>query len=169
MILFVCGLIVMLLFLIRIFVFVVQVVGKSMEPSFQDGDWVLALRYWPDCWLHRKQIVIWELPLKYNLDFETQVSQKRFYIKRITGLSGELITSRVVAASSFQDKAEIVTGKDTSCVWHIPPDHCFVEGDSRGYDSTVIGPIPTSFIRGIVLFRFRRKAVVTAMDQAQSQ
>ena len=39
--------------LMRVFLFLVRVDGWSMMPGFQDGDLVLALRYWPARWLRR--------------------------------------------------------------------------------------------------------------------
>jgi len=145
--------------LLRIFLFLVRVEGWSMFPTFQDGDLLLALRCWPRRRLRRGQIVVWQPPPEKQPDSVRQLARGVRFVKRITGLPGDRVTVHPLpipfpktGANSFGDESPLQ-------VWDVPADHCFVQGDSTGFDSRLIGPIPIKAVRGLVLSRIRRGAV----------
>jgi signal peptidase I len=149
--------ILILFILVRTFLFLIQVEGWSMYPTYHHGDRLLALRFCPHRWLRRGQVVVWNLPQKLAWSFNPDPGGSKMYIKRIIGLSGDEVTAPIV---QFPDplEGEILVDeiKQELKNWHVPAGHCFVKGDSPGFDSTVFGSIPLHCIRGVVLARLRR-------------
>lgn len=41
--------------------------------------------------------------------------------------------------------------------WHIPSEHYFVQGDSWGLDSSIVGPIPFHALYGVVITKLKRR------------
>ena len=156
------------LLLMRLFLFLVRVDGWSMAPTFQDGDLLLALRHWPAHLLRRGQIVVWQ-PLEEGplVPRSSQFPRPGYFIKRITGLPGDDVPVHSPGAPSHIERNP--NGESVLRVWHVPPGHCFVQGDSPGYDSSVIGPIPMDYVRGVVILKIRRKTVssMPATDLAE--
>lgn len=153
-----------LLVLARALFFLVHVDGWSMYPALEDGDHVLALRHRPAHRLHKGQIVVWELPpgpspvpgLSCTLSAVEGADSNRF-IKRITGLPGDTVIVLTPELRWPPGLAAMRQDGQISRVWHIPPGHCFLQGDSFGLDSTSLGPLPFHCIRGIVLAKLWRR------------
>jgi signal peptidase I len=147
-----------LFILIRIFLFLVQVEGWSMYPTYQPGDRLLALRYFPDRWLRRGRVVVWKMPPRLLMRSMPKGMGSKLYIKRIIGLPGQEVTVPVV---QLPDPVEGVVWMDEAKQelksWHIPAGHCFVKGDSPGFDSTFFGSLPLSAVRGLILVRLPRR------------
>lgn len=162
LVLFICPLISILAFclLTRILFFLVSVDGQSMCPALNDGDRVLAFRHWPARWLRKGQIVV--LRFKPTQWYPVHHSDDtKLFIKRVVGLPGDIVVvthpwELPEPERRANHPAHDVQGQS---IWHIPPRHCFVRGDSPGFDSTIAGPVPFRAIRGIFLMKLTRKTL----------
>jgi len=152
--------VVILFILARTLLFLVQVEGWSMYPAFHHGERVVSLRFWPRHWLHRGQIVVWQMPAERQPLSMPKSMGGTLYIKRLVGLPGDVVTVdlsewpeplQAMQKSAYDDQGRRI--------WHVPTGHCFVKGDSPGFDSTIAGPIPFHALRGIVLTKLPRKTV----------
>jgi signal peptidase I len=147
--------------LARVLFFLVKVDGQSMYPTLNDGDWVLVLRCLTHRLLRQGQIVVWNLPSTMIWVYKKKFISAGPFIKRIVGLPGDEVVALVV---KLPEQIDVVKQVDQEKMeelqrWHIPTGHCFVKGDSPGFDSTIAGPIPFHAIRGIVLVKMPRKTV----------
>jgi len=143
--------------LVRTFLFLVQVEGWSMYPAYHHGDRLLALRFYPHHWLRRGQVVVWNLPPKLAWSFNPNPGVSKMYIKRIIGLPGDEVAAHVAQLHDpLEGEMLIDEAKQDLKSWHIPEEHCFIKGDSLGFDSTTFGPLPLHCIRGVILARLRR-------------
>lgn len=150
--------ILVLFILSRIFLFHVQVLGWSMYPALHHGDRLLAWRYFPRRWLRRGQIVVWKLPSKLYRTSDTEPIGPDLYVKRILGMPGDEVTAPVVRLPDPVDgKVLMDRAKQELKKWHIPEGHCFVKGDSPGFDSTVFGLLPLHALRGVILLKLPRR------------
>jgi signal peptidase I len=145
--------------LARILFFRVNVVGLSMYPALNDGDQVLALRYWPTRWLRKGQIVVlqFELTEWFSL-MNFKLPDNTLCIKRLLGLPGDDMTipSQEILQPPCRSYHQMLDDQGQR-TWHIPLGHCFVKGDSPGFDSTIVGPIPFHTIQGVVLTILTKK------------
>lgn len=147
-----------LFILIRTFLFLVQVEGWSMYPTYQPDDRLLALRYFPQGWLRRGQIVVWNMPPHLLMTSKSEAVRSKLYIKRIIGLPGdEVIVPVVRLPDPVEGEIWLDEAKQELKSWHIPSGHCFVKGDSTGFDSTLFGPISFHALRGLILIRLPRR------------
>lgn len=129
--------------------------GESMEPSFENGEWLLVdkLSYRfssPD----RGDVIIFDPP--GNSD--------QPYIKRIIGMPGEYIEIRNGRIYISNDKGDFeyventdfddITSSNKS--WEIPENSYFVLGDNRNNssDSRAFGSVPEGNIIGRVWIRY---------------
>jgi signal peptidase I len=168
-----------LLFLLRRFLVIITVCGRSMEPTLTDGDRVLLLR--SRLFLRRKQIVVCRSPdLPSARQMEENGEQIRglvtdkvaryfrpsgkqpYYIKRLWGLGGDRIEmpfAEVTARARPQTISSPEQDDKGNFIWQIPAGYCFVKGDSiYSYDSTSWGPIHLACLVGIVLWQLPRRA-----------
>lgn len=132
---------------------IVQVEGPSMWPTLKNGDRVLALRYWPARWLRRGQIIVTRFPPhgQYQV-FHPKAARGAVFIKRVAGLPGDTVVTHLTdLPDPLRSDAQLEHDSQGNRVWHIPPSHYFVRGDSLGHDSAIAGPIPFRYLRGIVL------------------
>jgi signal peptidase I len=142
---------------IRVFIFQPFFVkGQSMEPNFENGDYLLvdeiSYRFKEP---QRGDVVVFKYP--------NDVSQR--YIKRIIGLPGETIEIKDGKIDIFNQQGEsilketnylsenIFTTGDTNIT--LKQDEYFVLGDNRlaSADSRRWGPLPRKDIIGRVVFR----------------
>ena len=137
----------------RLFFFLADVDGYSMLPTLQDGDRVLALRLWHTGWLRKGQIIVTRyVDTPWNTAWHFPEEQATRYIKRIIGMPGDTVTTRLSdIPEPLQEEYRSQYDAHGRRLWHIPPGYCFVRGDSFGLDSTVIGPIPIRAVQGIMV------------------
>lgn len=146
-----------LLIVARTFFFLIQVEGWSMSPTYLPGDRLLALRYFPRRWLSRGRIVVWKLPSGLPMSSMANTMRTQLYIKRVVGLPGDEVIAPVVKLPEAGEAAEQMVDGQELRTWHIPVGHCFVKGDSPGFDSTMFGPLPLHALKGIILIRLPRR------------
>ena len=152
--------VVALLIVLPIRYFVVQpffVMGASMEPNFQNGDYLIIdeISYRVDN-PQRGDVIVFHYPL----------NPRQYYIKRIIGLPGEVVVlskDGVVIKNKehpegFMLKEDYLEGRPVSYKSKsvvLGDDEYFVMGDNRmaSSDSREWGPLPKKFIVGKVLLR----------------
>lgn len=141
-----------------------QVFGPSMQPTFHQGDRVIALRHKT---VKRNDVVILDAPDEPG----------ELYIKRVIGLPGETVESKndkmyingkylaqpylkeykskmpagQLLTNNFTLKNDTATNRNT-----VPKDSYFVMGDNRtvSKDSRMIGFIKKKKIEGVVVLRY---------------
>lgn len=149
--------------LLRNFLFLVEVNGWSMYPTFNHGDRVVAVRFWPSRRLRRGQIVVCRFPPEWQPQFMPKPIGRELYIKRIVGLPGEVVATDISELpeplQAMQKSAYDDQGRR---IWHVPTGHCFVKGDSFGLDSRTVGPVPFHALRGLVFVRLPRRKTIPA-------
>lgn len=148
-----------LLIIVPIRYFVIQpffVLGASMEPTFQNGDYLIIdeLSYIlgkPQ----RGDVIVFHYP--YNT--------KQFYIKRIVGLPGETVSldaNGIMIKNSehpegFALQEQYIPTKEEygNKAVMLGPDEYFVMGDNReaSSDSRSWGPLKREFVVGKVFVR----------------
>mgnify|MGYP005852872509 CR=1 FL=1 len=146
-----------LLVITRAFLFLVQVEGWSMSPTYLPGDRLLALRYFPRRWLRRSRIVVWKMPSELLMSSMSDAMPTQLYVKRIVGLPGDEVIAPVVRLPEAGEAAEEMVDGQELRTWRIPAGHCFVKGDSPGFDSTMFGPLPLHALKGIILVKLPRR------------
>lgn len=140
---------------------VVTVEGKSMSPTLNHGDHVLALRYWSARWLRTGRIVVvapWGLPSR-TVAATDGVTFTPF-IKRIVGMPGDTLITTIHDLDSVV-RTRLLPFHDShgKRVWHIPPEHIFVRGDYpiSLFDSLFWGPIPCKSVIALVIMKLPRR------------
>jgi signal peptidase I len=149
------GLIVSSLVLLRSLFLFITIEGASMSPTLESRDRVLVLRTWAARRLKKGSIVLLKNP--------ASSSPEDTIIKRIVAMEGDIYTASlsVVPASSPDDQP--VPDDAGRRSWHIPLGQVFVCGDhlAASRDSREWGPIPLSFIQGVLVHQFKRKEQVS--------
>ncbi len=145
--------------LIRAFLFQPFFVkGQSMEPNFDDGNYLIVDRITPMLSsFERGEVIVFRAP----------INKSDFYIKRIIGLPGERVVIKngqikiynkshkdgfILDESPYLGKNIITSGEiDVT----LSKDEVFVLGDNRNvsYDSRMWGPLHIRDIIGIVRLR----------------
>jgi len=151
----------LLLVVVRTALVVVRIENWSMAPTLEDGDRVLAWRYWPACWLRKGQVVlVWPWPSPSTS--RQALGRLGFtpFIKRVAGLPGDTLVTALTDLAEIH-RSDVQQAHDSSGhrTWHIPPGHLFVRGDNPvgGNDSLTWGPIPFRSVVGVVLMRLPGK------------
>lgn len=170
----------LLLLLLRRFLVIVTVQGRSMEPTLFSGDRVLLLRLRCQWVFQQGQLVV----CQYARDMPTNIlknkqavnglaprqrekwvemaTRQTYYIKRLWGLGGAQVVIPALDLPMHPSQKYESLDRDSvgNFVWQVPPGHCFVKGDhaAYSYDSTSWGPIPISHIVGIVLLKLPQRA-----------
>lgn len=133
--------------------------GASMEPNFQDSQYLIvdeiSYRFAPP---ERGQVTVFRYPL----------DPQEYFIKRVIGLPGEQIKfkdGRVIIFNAdhpqgfiLEEKylpVNLTTFNQNEEKINIGPNEYFVLGDNRNSskDSRSFGPVNSSFIVGKILFR----------------
>ncbi len=150
------------------FIVVISITGTSMEPTFSSHDRVVVIRSTWKRLLQRGRVVVGissktPLPLGYT-------HPESFFIKRVTGLPGEVIITHRSEALPFLDLMNQSIAYDAEGYhrWYIPPSHYFLRGDSRGVDSLVWGPVPHHALIGIVLAKLPNGSKIHATMSPKS-
>ena len=128
-----------------------EIKGRSMFPTFENGQRVVVLKAFYD--IEREDIVV----------FTSKDDRAKDLIKRVVGLPGE--TVRIVAGQVYINGVELPeayarhTDRDRNerpLERRIPPGHYYVLGDNRpdSHDSRSFEEIPAVNIKGKVLFRW---------------
>ena len=138
--------------ILRFTLMVATVISQSMSPTLEIGDRVLALRYWPACWLCKGQIVLFWLPVGYHIH-QYEPYGVTPLIKRVAGLPGDTLdvtglSSSPNAGDNFQNGRLI-----------IPPGHFGVRCDLEigGSASPTFGPIPFDNLLALVIMKLPRR------------
>lgn len=121
-----------------------QVRGSSMEPTLQDGQYLVVSKL--TYWLHppeRGDVIVFHPPSSVSDD----------YIKRIIGLPGEKIEIRsgeVQVDGVLLDEPYVAKHSSYSDSWSLGQNEYFVLGDNRGNssDSHTWGTLPRENIIG---------------------
>lgn len=136
--------------------FFTLVKGISMEPNIRDGEYVIALKYWPKVRLRKGLVVICKPKCTH---------ESYSYVKRIAGTPGERIVIELSVYERMLIPGEIYIrtyAPDGKGVWSIPDNSYFVLSDYVGFDSKVWGPISVQEIEGIVIGRIRNRNIKIA-------
>lgn len=131
--------------LIRTVVQNYRIEGHSMDPNFQDGEYLLVnkLAYRIGDY-QRGDVVVFHYPNDPSRDF----------IKRIIGLPGETVEIRggtvYIDGQPLQEPYETVPINYERAPVLVEPDHLYVLGDNRPYssDSHQWGLLPTDLVIG---------------------
>lgn len=133
------------------------VVGESMEPNFQDGNYLLV---------NQISYAIGDPKRGDVVVFKAPPEPETNYIKRVVGLPGETVRlegGRYVIANDERpdgftlDEPYEVEGTRTQAdggqtSWELGPDEYFMAGDNRlpgkSSDSRSWGPVPEDFLIG---------------------
>lgn len=135
-----------------------QVDGKSMEPNFHNGEYILtdkiSYRIHPP---KRGDVVVFHSPQDERVDF----------IKRILGVPGDTIkvekgyvylNGTKIQEDYVNDPGQVLAGKflRESSEIEVPPGQYFVMGDNRNHssDSREWGFVSTGGIVGRAFFRY---------------
>ena len=148
------GFILLAAFILKFFVVTPFIVdGESMEPTYQDGQYLLvnqlSYRFGKP---HRGDVVIFKAPPEPSEN----------YIKRIVGMPGETVELRdgalylyndqhrggVKLSEPYTESGQRTLSESEQNRWELGPDQYFVAGDNRGpgksSDSRAWGPVPRS-------------------------
>lgn len=139
----------------------IRVDGRSMEPSFQDGDYVIVNKLaYRSGELDRGDVIVFPFPLNEEEDF----------IKRIIALPGDRLT--IVRGDIFLNGNRInedyllsdASGDMDEII--VPLGTVFVMGDNRNdsSDSRVWGPLLISEIIGKAVYRYWPFNAIGAVD-----
>jgi len=144
--LFIIGVVLSLLIVLRNSLFIATVISQSMLPTFNIGDRVLAIHHWPICWLRKGQIVIVRpvttAPTVHFEPFRIIPS-----VKRVVGMPGDVIT--------YSPSSSIIEKSGIFLKLVVPKNYFYVCGDSYLRDNipTKLMSIPYDNLIGMVLIR----------------
>jgi len=129
----------------------IRVDGRSMEPNFHDGDYVIV---------NRLAFRLGELQRGDVIVFPYPINREEDYIKRVIGLPGDSISIRdgvVILNDSVLDEDYLdMLPRGDMAERVVPEGHAFVMGDNRNdsSDSRIWGPLNVEDIIGKAVFRY---------------
>ena len=139
----------------------IRVDGRSMEPSFQDGDYVIVNKLaYSSGELDRGDVIVFPFPLNTEEDFIKRIiGLPGDHLKIVRGdifLNGQRITEDYLLTNASGDMEEII----------VPQGTVFVMGDNRNdsSDSRVWGPLQISEIIGKAFYRYWPFNAIGAID-----
>ena len=115
----------------------VSVHGDSMAPELRHGDRALAIRV-PPATVRRGQVVVGRIPADFDDDPELAVHRPPYFVKRVLGVGGDLVTE--------PDGAQLWGPHRTYYLWGEAP---------FSVDSATLGPVGAERVVGVVLARVR--------------
>lgn len=129
----------------------IRVDGNSMQPSFQDGNYVIVNKLaYRDGGLERGDVVVFPFPLNREEDFIKRViglpGDRVMVIRGDVFINGQRIQEDYLLAEPRGDMEELI----------VPQGTIFVMGDNRNdsSDSRVWGPLSIDEIIGKAIFRY---------------
>ncbi|MBN1420151.1 MAG: signal peptidase I [Planctomycetes bacterium] len=139
-----------------------EVNGRSMEPTFHDGEKVMVHKLSPGIFpIHRGDIIIFASPTDPGRDL----------IKRVIAVGGDDVRLRggrvyVNGEEVHEDYAYADRGYARDFRDHVPEGHYFVLGDNRAIslDSRRFHAIPASLVKGKVFLRWWPLSQLRAFD-----
>lgn len=141
---------------LRTFIFSSNLVkGESMQPTFEENDRLIALKF----------PLFFTDPKKGDVVIVQSPFEKKQYIKRVVGNPGDdielhdghfYINGELYKENYIQNGLETLAEDENH--WILDDDEFFVVGDNRlpgaSMDSRYFGPIEKKAVNGIVKFRF---------------
>jgi signal peptidase I len=137
-----------------------QILGVSMEPTLENGQYVLVDKISPHFSDYKRgDVVVLEPPAGYD-----ENGSNVPFIKRVVGVGGD--TVEVKAGAVYVNGAKlnepyVYAGEETDpltsqSVWQVPAGYLFVMGDHRdeSEDSRLFGPISESTVIGRAWLRY---------------
>lgn len=125
---------------------IVKVQGSSMRPTFHNGDTLIAVRI-PHFLIRAGSVVISRSPIQASAGavpwpISAMRASDLWVVKRVRATPGQLVPHDASAQPARE---------------RLAPRQYFLQGDAPdSLDSRHWGPVPSSHIRGIVLFRWPR-------------
>lgn len=137
-----------------------QIVGVSMEPTLENGQYVLVDKISPHFSDYKRGDVVVLQPPPGVDENGSNVP----FIKRVVGVGGDTVEVKdgaVWVNGAKLNEPYVYTGEETDpltsqSVWQVPPGYLFVMGDHReeSEDSRLFGPIPESTVIGRAWLRY---------------
>lgn len=140
--------------------------SASMEPTLPKHSYVLSVPA-PSTsdYLHRGAVISFDVTTSYPVGLYAQTpGKKKFtFLMRVVGLPnekiefqrGNLVVNDVPVAETYASLSGLsAVALQSTPALTIPADSVYVLGDNRGNsnDSRFSGPVPISFIRGLVRY-----------------
>jgi signal peptidase I len=126
----------------------IRVDGNSMEPTLQNGEFVIVNKLAYKLGSPKTgDVIVFHYPRDPNQE----------YIKRVIGLSGDhvnIMNGQVYVDDEILPEPYIATPPRYKADWNVPEDSLFVLGDNRNNssDSHNWGPVPMEYVIGKALF-----------------
>lgn len=136
------------LILLRYIFDIVKIDGASMEPTLEDGDYILSIKYFSFHKVKEGNIVIIKLPRKGYRSTELSYD---LYIKRVAGVEGEVVKINLNGVSRYMHSQFQYQNGD-HCI--VPENCIFVLSDNidlKGNDSLSWGPVPKANLYGLMV------------------
>ena len=170
---FLQGIVAIAAVMVMIYLFVMspqEVSGHSMEPNFQNGDYILTNKIiYKMKDPQRGDIVIFKSPTNKDID----------YIKRVIGLPGETVMLKAqhyyindqLLEERYDYKKPVYGGSflQEGIKITVPPDYYFVSGDNRpgSSDSREFGPVSKFDFIGQAFLRYWPTTTVGIVPKPQ--
>jgi signal peptidase I len=137
-----------------------QILGVSMEPTLENGQYVLVDKISPHFSDYKRgDVVVLEPPAGYD-----ENGSNVPFIKRVVGVGGDTVEVKdgaVYVNGAKLNEPYVYAGEETDpltsqSVWQVPAGYLFVMGDHRdeSEDSRLFGPISESTVIGRAWLRY---------------
>jgi signal peptidase I len=137
-----------------------QILGVSMEPTLENGQYVLVDKVSPHFSDYKRgDVVVLQPPAGYD-----ENGSNVPFIKRVVGVGGDTVEVKggaVYVNGAKLNEPYVYVGEETDpltsqSVWQVPAGYLFVMGDHRdeSEDSRLFGPIPESTVIGRAWLRY---------------
>jgi signal peptidase I len=137
-----------------------QILGVSMEPTLENGQYVLVDKVSPHFSDYKRgDVVVLQPPAGYD-----ENGSNVPFIKRVVGVGGDTVEVKggaVYVNGAKLNEPYVYVGEETDpltsqSVWQVPAGYLFVMGDHRdeSEDSRLFGPISESTVIGRAWLRY---------------